>query len=124
MTQARRWDSIGQFETSYRTPGSAAAKIIPFSTLDGMRDARRQQNNTGSSRPLGNKTDRGDPTYGGSFQSIFELRAMGFFLKALLGNPTTGKAVTTQPVNVTGVSVNYAQSACATGNGTLTYTSS
>src|SRR5882672_3530963 len=122
MPQARLSQFIGQSEVTYRTAPAAAAKVIPITEFDSMRDARRQANTSVSTRPLADKTDKGDPTFGGPFKSIFELRAIGFWLKLLLGNPSVGKAVTTQPVNVTGVSVNYASTDCTAGNGTLAFT--
>lgn len=112
-----------QYETTYRTaPSPAAAKVLPFTTWNVGRNPRRQVNNTVTSTALRAKSDRGDPIAGGNFTSVLELRTLGFWLKLLLGAPTTGKAVTVQPVNVTGVTVNYAESACPTGAGTLTYT--
>lgn len=119
---ARRADYLLQFEALFRTPPAAAAKVIPFTDFDVKRDARRQTDGTVSSRAIAAKSDRGDPTAGGNFSSILDLRAAGNWLKALLGAPSVGKAVTTQPVNVTGVSVNYAEADCPVGNGTLSFT--
>lgn len=113
-----------QLETTYRTAPSAAAVVMPFTSWDVKRTPNRQQNNTVNQSALRNKSDAGDAVVGGSFESILELRTIGYWLKLLLGAPTTGKAVTSQPANVTGVTVQYASSDCTSGNGTLTYTSS
>lgn len=118
---ARRAQGLLQFEVAFRTPPAAAARAFPWSRFDVARDPRRQANPTIKATPLGEKSDKGDPTASGSIASIFDLRSCGNWLKGLLGAPTVGKAVTTQPVNVTGVTVNYAAADCTSGNGTLTF---
>lgn len=119
---ARRSQYPFQFEVAFRTAPAPAAKLIPMFDVDVRRDARRQANPVLSARALTGKSDRGDPTFSGSATAPFDLRSAGNWFKALLGAPTVGKAVTSQPVNVTGVSVNYASADCASGNGTLTFT--
>lgn len=54
----------------------------------------------------------------------FELSidGMATLIKHALGSATSGRAVTVQPTNVTGVEILYASAASATGNGTLTFT--
>lgn len=113
-----------QKESTYRTAPAAAAVVMPFTNWDVKRTPNRQANNTVNQSPFREKTSPGDPVVGGSFESILELRTIGYWLQLLLGAPTTGKAVTTQPVNVTGVTVQYAGSDCTSGAGTLTYVSS
>ncbi len=113
-----------QHEATFRTQPSAAAFVLPFSNWDVKRSPNRQRNNTVNQSALVEKTDAGDPVVGGSFESILDLRSVGHLLKLLLGAATVGKAVATQPVNVTGVTVHYASNDCTSGNGTLTYTSS
>ncbi len=111
-----------QFESTYRTPPSPAAKVIPITMLDLDRNANRQVNKTISSRALGNKTDAGDPIVdGGKFGSIFDLRSIGNWLKAKYGAATVGKAVTNTPTNVTGVTIQYAGSDNTAGAGTLAF---
>lgn len=122
MPQARRAQGLLQFEVAFRTAPAPAARVFPFSRFDVARDPRRQANPTIKATPLAEKSDKGDPTASGAIASIFDLRSVGNWLKGLLGDPTVGKAVTTQPVNVTGVTVNYASADCPVGNGTLTYT--
>lgn len=114
-----------QTESSYRTAPSPAAKLIPMTSFDFDRAPNRQRNATISSRPLGNKTDAGDPTVdNGRFGSIFDLRSIGNWLKLLYGAATVGKAVTNQPTNVTGVTIQYAASDNTAGAGTLAWTAS
>lgn len=110
-----------QKEATFRTAPAAAAFVMPFTSWDVKRTANRQANNTVNQSALREKSSAGDPVVGGSFESIFDLRSIGYWLQLLLGAPTTGKAVTTQPVNVTGVTVQYAGSDCTAGAGTLTY---
>lgn len=112
-----------QIEATYRTAPAAAAVVMPFTSWDVKRTANRQANNTINQSPFREKSNAGDPVVGGPFESIFDLRSIGYWLKLLLGAPTAGKAVTTQPVNVTGVTIHHASSDCTTGNGTLTYLS-
>ncbi len=113
-----------QNEATYRTAPSPAAVVMPFTNWDVKRTPNRQQNATINQSPLRNKSDPGDPVVGGTFESILELRTVGYWLKLLLGAPTTGKAVTSQPVNVTGVTVHHASADCTAGAGTLNFTSS
>jgi hypothetical protein len=110
-----------QKETSFRTVGAAAAKLIPFTTWGVQRSPNRQENNTIDASPLPAKRDTGDPSAAGSFESILDLRSIGNWLQLMLGVATVGKAVTNQPTNITGVTVQYAASDCTTGNGTLTF---
>lgn len=111
-----------QKEAVFRTAPAPAAKVMPFTTYGVERDPRRQENPTITSSPLPAKTDEGDPIVAGPFTSIFDLRSIGNLLQLLLGAPVTGKAVTVQPTNVAGVTIHYASSDNAAGNGTLTYT--
>lgn len=113
---------LQQFEAVFRTAPAAAAFVMPFTTYGVERAPNRQQNNTVNQSALGNKSDKGDPTVAGPIASILELRSVGRWLKGALGAPVTGKAVTSQPVNVTGLTVHYASADCTAGNGTLTYT--
>lgn len=124
MAQARGAQQrlLLQKETSFRTVGAAAAKLMPFTTWGVARAPNRQENNTIDASPLPAKRDVGDPTASGPFESILDLRSVGNWLQLALGVPTVGKAVTTQPANVTGVTVHDASSDCTSGNGTLTYT--
>lgn len=116
----QRW--LLQKEVVFRTAPAPAAKVMPFTTYGVERDPRRQENPTITSSPLPAKTDEGDPIVAGPFTSIFDLRSIGNLLQLLLGAPITGKAVTVQPVNVTGVTIHSASADCAAGNGTLTFT--
>lgn len=111
-----------QHEATFRTAPSPAAVVIPFTSWDVKRTPNRQQNNTVNQHALRNKSDAGDPVVGGPFESILDLRSIGHWIKLLLGAPTAGKAVTTQPVNVTGVTVHHASNDCTTGLGTLEFT--
>jgi hypothetical protein len=110
-----------QKETSFRTVGAPAAKLMPFTEWGVARQPNRQENNTIDASPLPAKRDTGDPTSAGPFKTILDLRSCGNWLQLALGVPTVGKAVTTQPVNVTGVTVHHASSDCTSGNGTLTW---
>ncbi len=102
-------------------PG-AKGKVLPFTNWGLERSANRQANATLNGTRLPAKTDQGDPTLAGPFSSILDLRTIGYWLALALGVPTVRKAVSTQPVNVTGVTVQHANAACAAGNGTLSYT--
>jgi hypothetical protein len=113
-----------QNEANYRTAPSPAAVVMPFTNWDVKRTPNRQQDPTVNQSALRNKSNPGDPVVSGSFESVLELRTIGYWLKLLFGAPTTGKAVTTQPVNITGVTVHHASSDCTTGAGTLDFTSS
>ena len=111
-------------ESAFRTPAAAAAFVMPFTSWDVKRAPNRQANNAFNQSPLAEKTDAGDPTVSGSFSAIFELRTIGRLLKLALGAPTTGKAVTKQPTNVTGVTIHYGSSDNANGNGTIAFVAS
>lgn len=112
---------LTQRELVYRTAPAAAAKVIPHTSWGVERDARRQQNPTLNGSRLPTKSDQGDPIAGGPFSSILDLRTVGNWLMYAFGVPTVRKAVATQPVNVTGVTVHHANAVCPSGNGTLTY---
>ena len=125
MTQAKGalMQLLLQRESAFRTePGSAAAFKIPFTRYGIGRDPRKQKDPSINASPLPGKSGCGDAVVEGQIASILDLRSIGHWLALLLGVPTTHKAVTKQPTNVTGVTVNYAESTCTTGNGTLTFT--
>jgi hypothetical protein len=124
MPQARGANQrlLLQKEVTFRTAPAPAAKVIPFTTWGLDRAPMRQENNTIDASPLPAKTDPGDPTAAGPFTSILDLRSIGNWLQLAIGVPVTGKAVTVQPTNVTGVTIHYASADCTSGNGTLTFT--
>jgi hypothetical protein len=94
-----------QYQTANRTaPTPVAAKVIPFTSYNVGRDPKRQQNQTLNNSALGNKSDPGSPIVTGQVQSILDLRTIGYWLKLLLGQPTTtGTTLKTHtfPVNLT-----------------------
>lgn len=124
MAQARGAQQrlILQKETSFRTVGAAAAKVMPFDSFGVQRAPNRQENNTIDASPLPAKRDQGDPTAAGPFASILDLRSVGNWLQLALGAPTVGKAVTSPTVNLTGVTVHDASSDCPNGVGVLAFT--
>lgn len=114
-----------QKEPSYRTPpASPDAVRLPFIKWGVGRDPRRQEDPSINNSPLPGKPGAGDAVSAGSASAILDLRSIGFWLSLLLGAPVTHKAVTVQPKNVTGVTVNYAETACPSGAGTLSFTAS
>jgi hypothetical protein len=113
-----------QREASFRVrPTPAAAFKLPFTKYNLGRDPQKVRDPSISSSPLPGKSGLGDAIVQGSIESILDLRSIGHLLALLLGVPTTGKAVTKQPTNVTGVTAQYAQSATPAGAGTLTFVS-
>lgn len=112
-----------QRETTFRTlPSPADAVKLPFTEYNMGRDPKRIDDPTIDASPLPAKSGCGDAEVSGSIQAILDLRSMGYWLSLLLGVPTANKAVTKQPTNITGVTVDYAASATTAGNGTLTFT--
>lgn len=61
---------------------------------------------------------------GGAIPFELSIDGMGTLLKHALGVATTGRAVTQQPTNVTGVTIDYASIGSTPGNGTLGYADS
>lgn len=124
MTQAigAMMQLLLQRETAFRTrPTPAAAFKLPFTKYNMGRDPQKVRDPSISSSPLPGKSGLGDAIVQGSVESILDLRSIGHLLALLLGVPATHKAVTKQPTNVTGVTIQYAQTATPTGAGTLTY---
>ena len=112
-----------QKETTFRvTPAVPDVVKMPFIKWGVGRDPRKQDDPSINNSPLPGKPGQGDAVVAGTASAILDLRSIGYWLCMLLGLPTTNKAVSKQPTNVTGVTVNYAGSACPAGNGTLTYT--
>lgn len=111
-----------QRESAFRTaPGSADAVLIPFTSYNVGRDPKKVRDESISASPLPGKMSCGDAEVVGEIKSILDLRTVGYWLALLLGVPTAKAAVTKQPTNVTGVTVNYANASTTAGNGTLTY---
>lgn len=110
-----------QRETTFRTAPSPDAFKMPFTSYGIGRDPRKVQDPSISSSPLPGKSGCGDAVVEGPITSILDMRGIGHWLALLLGVPAAKKAVTKQPTNVTGVTVNYANAATTAGNGTLTY---
>lgn len=112
-----------QRETTFRTPPSPVDAVkMPFTEYNMGRDPKRVDDPTISASPLPGKSACGDAEVSGSIAAILDLRSIGNWLALLLGVPAAKAAVTKQPTNVTGVTVNYADSATPAGAGTLTYT--
>lgn len=116
--------ALGQFETNYRTqPGAPSALVLPFISCGLARDLRRTDDPSVDNSPLPSKSGCGDAIVPpAQLQAAFDARTVGWWLKAVMGQPMVKKPVMVQPSNVTGVTVHYAGSACAAGNGTLTFT--
>lgn len=111
-----------QRETAYRTaPSPVDAVKLPFTRYNLGRDPRKVRDDSISASPLPGKSGCGDAIVEGDIASILDLRGIGHWLTLLLGAPATKAAVTKQPTNVTGVTVNYANASTPSGNGTLTY---
>lgn len=114
---------LGQFETTFRTPPAAAALRLPFLSCGLNRDLRRSDDQSIDNSPLPAKSGCGDAIVPpASIKIKFDSRTIGFWLKALLGQPIIRKPVTKQPTNLTGVTIHYAGSACPAGNGTIAFT--
>lgn len=111
-----------QRQLAARTVPAAAAKVIPHTSYDVKRSPNLQENPTINGTRLPSKRDQGDASLAGSVSSIFDLRSIGNWLMLAFGIPVSGKAVVSQPVNVTGVTIHYASNDCTAGNGTITYT--
>lgn len=112
-----------QRESAFRTaPGSPDAVRLPFTSYNLGRDPKKVRDNSIDASPLPGKMSCGDAEVSGQIKSILDLRGVGYWLALLLGVPSAKKAVTKQPTNVTGVTVNYAHASTTAGNGTLTYT--
>lgn len=112
---------LTQRELAFRTAPAAAARVLPFTSWGVQRDPRRQANPTLNGTRLPTKSDLGDAIVGGPFSSILDLRSIGNWLMYAFGVPASGKAVTSQPVNVTGVTVQHASADCTAGLGTLAF---
>lgn len=111
-----------QRETTFRTrPSPVAAFRLPFTKYGLGRDPQKIRDPSISSSPLPGKSGLGDAVVQGNVESILDLRSIGHWLALLLGTPTTHKAVSKQPTNVTGVTVNYAQTGATAGAGTLAF---
>jgi hypothetical protein len=110
-----------QRETTFRIAPTPDAFKMPFTSYGIGRDPRKVQDPSISSSPLPGKSGCGDAVVEGPITSILDMRGIGHWLALLLGVPTVKAAVTKQPTNVTGVTVNYANAATTAGNGTLTY---
>lgn len=82
-----------QKEAAYRTAPTPGAIVMPFTTYDVGRDAKRQANNTVTSSPLPARGDAGDAVVGGAFTSVLDLRSIGNWLELLLGASTPGGTV-------------------------------
>lgn len=111
-----------QREPSFRTPPAVPAAFkIPFTKWDSAKDTQKKDDPSISASPLPGKKGCGNPILNPTLEAILDLRSIGHVLALLLGVPTANKAVTKQPTNVTGVTVNYAESGTTTGNGTLAF---
>lgn len=110
-----------QRETTFRTAPTPDAFKLPFTRYNLGRDPRKVRDDSISSSPLPGKSGCGDAVVEGDIASILDMRGIGHWLALLLGVPTVKAAVTKQPTNVTGVTINYANAATTAGNGTLTY---
>lgn len=111
-----------QRETTFRTPpGVPAAFKMPFTRYGVGRDPRKQRDPSINASPLADKSGQGDAVVEGAITSILDLRSVGHWLALALGVPTSHKAVTRQPTNITGVTLHYAQAATPAGNGTLAF---
>jgi hypothetical protein len=125
MTQAigAMMQCLLQRETVFRTrPTPAAAFKMPFTKYNIGRDPQKIRDPSISSSPLPGKSGLGDAIVAGSIESILDLRSIGHWLALLLGAPTTYKAVTKQPTNCTGVTIQYAEATTTVGAGTLAFT--
>lgn len=111
-----------QRESVFRTAPAPAAFKMPFTEWTLLRDPRRTRDPSISNSPLPAPMSCGDATITGGCKSIFDLRSVGQWLYLLLGAPTVRKAVTSQPVSVTGVTVHHANGVTPSGNGTLQFT--
>ncbi|MBZ0104643.1 MAG: hypothetical protein K8H84_03340 [Sulfuricella denitrificans] len=112
-----------QKEAAFRTePAVPGAFKLPFTSYNLGRDPKKTKDPSISSSPLPGKSGCGDATVEGNIKAILDLRSVGFWLMLALGVPTTHAAVTRQPTNITGVTVNYAESGTTAGNGTLAFT--
>jgi hypothetical protein len=106
------------FRTAILTPDAVK---MPFTSFNMGRDPKKVRDNSIDASPLPGKMSCGDAEVAGDIKSILDLRGVGYWLAMLLGVPTAKAAVTKQPTNVTGVTVNYADAATTAGNGTLTF---
>lgn len=125
MTQAKGAAAqlLIQRETTFRTaPAVPAAFKLPFTKYDSGKNAQLQDDPTLDNSPLPAKKGGGNAVLNPTLNSILDLRSIGHILALLLGVPAAKKAVTKQPTNCTGVTVNYAHASALTGNGTLTFT--
>lgn len=112
-----------QREATFRTaPAVPAAFKLPFTKWDSAKDTQKKDDPSISASPLPGKKGCGNPVLNPTLNAILDLRSVGHVLALLLGVPTANKAVTVQPTNVTGVTVNYAETGTTTGNGTLDFT--
>lgn len=111
-----------QREAAFRTaPAVPAAFKLPFTKWDSGKDTQKKDDPSISASPLPGKKGCGNPILNPTMNAILDLRSIGHVLALLLGVPVTNKAVTKQPTNVTGVTVNYAETGTTTGNGTLSF---
>lgn len=65
----------------------------------------------------------GNVDVAGAIPYELSINGLGKLLKHALGPAVSGRAVTVQPTNVTGVTIDYASAGSAAGNGTLAYSS-
>lgn len=68
--------------------------------------------------------DLGNKDVGGALPMNQSAEDMATLLKHAFGSVATYRPVVAQPTNITGVTVNRAESSCATGDGTLSFTAS
>ena len=126
MAQARGTQLVVALyeETQYGvTPGTPSGQIIPVKSFGLESSQSLFDSETLSSDRARTRPGRGNIDAGGPMVMELGPESMGTILKHAIGQVVTGRSVSTQPTNVTGVEVEYASSGSATGDGTLSYTS-
>jgi len=124
MAQARGSQSIIALyeEATYNTtPGTPSGQklYVVSNSIQGTQ-------NRIDSDTLSTSRERSEPALGnvnvsGPIEMELSAQSIGTLMKHAIGSNITGKSVSVQPTNVTGVEINYASTASASGNGTITF---
>ncbi len=109
-------------DTYGQDPGTPAAKRVYLTGCNLATTQNKLEDDTLLNARTRARPDAGNIDGGGSIPMNMAAEDIGPLLKHALGQVATYRPVSTQPANITGVTVAHAESTCPTGNGTLSFT--